>query len=77
MSVLVSPEDSQTSVLLSQGTFSWQGPDDPKEGETESGAANGSLLLHSLDLHITKVQSVNTQHKSMTFLSALCSPAEL
>lgn len=60
MSVLVSPEDSQTSVLLSQGTFSWQGPDSPnqnKEEETETGAAKGSLLLHSLNLHITKVQA--------------------
>ncbi|XP_054865638.1 ATP-binding cassette sub-family C member 10 isoform X2 [Amphiprion ocellaris] len=54
---LVSPEDSQTSVLLSQGTFSWQGPnscDQNKEGETETGAAKGSLQLHSLNLHITK-----------------------
>ncbi|XP_070712711.1 ATP-binding cassette sub-family C member 10 [Pempheris klunzingeri] len=54
---LVSPEDSQTSVLLSQGKFSWQGPDSPdrdKEGETESGGAKGSLLLHGLSLHITK-----------------------
>ncbi|XP_008282467.1 multidrug resistance-associated protein 7 [Stegastes partitus] len=53
---LVSPEDSQTSVLLSQGTFSWQGPnscDQNKEGETET-AAKGSLQLHSLNLHITK-----------------------
>ncbi|XP_034739863.1 multidrug resistance-associated protein 7 [Etheostoma cragini] len=40
---LVSPEDSQTSILLSQGTFSWQGPD-----------AEGSLQLHGLTLHITK-----------------------
>ncbi|XP_071359815.1 ATP-binding cassette sub-family C member 10 isoform X2 [Trachinotus anak] len=54
---LVSPEDSETSVLLSQGTFSWQkpgGPDQSKEGEAETGAAKGSLLLHSLNLHITK-----------------------
>ncbi|KAM9362938.1 ATP-binding cassette sub-family C member 10 [Symphorus nematophorus] len=51
---LVSPEDSQTSVLLSQGTFSWQGPDSPREGETETAAAKGSLLLNSLNLHITK-----------------------
>ncbi|XP_078129766.1 ATP-binding cassette sub-family C member 10 isoform X1 [Sander vitreus] len=54
---LVSPEDSQTSILLSQGTFSWQGPDGPnqkKEGENETRAAEGSLLLHGLTLHITK-----------------------
>ncbi|XP_040892605.1 ATP-binding cassette sub-family C member 10 isoform X2 [Toxotes jaculatrix] len=54
---LVSPEDSQTSVLLSQGTFSWQGPGGPDqntEGEAETGATKGSLQLHSLNLHITK-----------------------
>ncbi|XP_054459670.1 ATP-binding cassette sub-family C member 10 [Anoplopoma fimbria] len=54
---LVTPEDSQTSILLSQGTFSWQGPDglnQNKEGETDPGAAKGSLLLHGLTLHITK-----------------------
>ncbi|KAK2817485.1 hypothetical protein Q5P01_025676 [Channa striata] len=49
---LVSPEDGRTSVLLSRGTFSWQGPNN--ECETENGAAKGSLLLHSLNLHITK-----------------------
>ncbi|XP_068607504.1 ATP-binding cassette sub-family C member 10 [Brachionichthys hirsutus] len=49
---LVSPEDIQTSVLLSRGTFSWQGPNDPKEVETR--AAKGSLLLRGLNLHITK-----------------------
>lgn len=60
LSVPVSPEGSQTSVLLSQGTFSWQGPDSPnKEGETETGA-KGSLLLHSLNLHITKVRATNS-----------------
>ncbi|XP_055365356.1 ATP-binding cassette sub-family C member 10 isoform X2 [Betta splendens] len=47
---LVSPEDSQTSILLSRGSFSWQEPD----GETETTSAKGSLLLHSLSLHITK-----------------------
>uniref|UniRef100_A0A665UDL7 ATP-binding cassette sub-family C member 10 n=1 Tax=Echeneis naucrates TaxID=173247 RepID=A0A665UDL7_ECHNA len=56
---LVSPEDSQTSVLLSQGTFSWQSPGAPdpsKEGEaeTETETTKGSLMLHSLNLHITK-----------------------
>ncbi|GAA6230797.1 multidrug resistance-associated protein 7-like [Lates japonicus] len=54
---LVSPEDSQTSLLLNQGAFSWQrpgGPDQNEGGETETGAAKGSLLLHGLDLHITK-----------------------
>ncbi|KAK2918532.1 ATP-binding cassette sub-family C member 10 [Channa argus] len=49
---LVSPEDGQTSVLLSRGTFSWQGPN--TEGETENGLSKGSLILHSLNLHITK-----------------------
>lgn len=54
----VSPEDTQTSVLMSRGTFTWQGPDGTDqlgEGDTESGAAKGSLLLHSLNLHITMV----------------------
>lgn len=51
----MSPEDSQTSLLFNQGTFAWQGPDSPKDGETERGAAKGSLQLHSLNLHITKV----------------------
>ncbi|XP_006806226.1 multidrug resistance-associated protein 7 [Neolamprologus brichardi] len=50
---LVSPEDSQTSVLLSQGSFSWQEPSSPNE-EEESGGAKGSLQLHSLNLNITK-----------------------
>lgn len=52
----VSPEDSQTSVLLSQGSFSWQEPSSPNE-EEESGGAKGSLQLHSLNLNITKVQA--------------------
>ncbi|XP_053191606.1 ATP-binding cassette sub-family C member 10 isoform X2 [Scomber japonicus] len=51
---LVSPEDSQTSVLLNQGKFSWQQLDENKERETDSGAAKGSLQLHNLNLHITK-----------------------
>ncbi|CAJ1054159.1 hypothetical protein L3Q82_020045%2C partial [Xyrichtys novacula] len=58
---LVTPEDAQTSVLLSQGKFSWQGPDSPNQNQNQnhqresgSGAAKGGLLLHSLDLHITK-----------------------
>ncbi|XP_062293834.1 ATP-binding cassette sub-family C member 10 isoform X2 [Scomber scombrus] len=51
---LVSPEDSQTSVLFNQGKFSWQQLDENKERETESGAAKGSLQLHNLNLHITK-----------------------
>ncbi|XP_068583608.1 LOW QUALITY PROTEIN: ATP-binding cassette sub-family C member 10 [Cebidichthys violaceus] len=49
---LVSPEDSRTSILLSQGTFSWQGPDGDRG--SEAGAAEGSLLLHGLTLHVTK-----------------------
>lgn len=51
---LVSPEDSQTSVLLNQATFSWQRPDQCKDRETERGQAKGSLLIHGLNLHITK-----------------------
>ncbi|XP_074543333.1 ATP-binding cassette sub-family C member 10 [Halichoeres trimaculatus] len=54
---LVTPEDSQTSILLSQGRFSWQGPDALNQNnsrESESGPAKGSLVLHSLNLHITK-----------------------
>ncbi|XP_029284201.1 LOW QUALITY PROTEIN: multidrug resistance-associated protein 7 [Cottoperca gobio] len=53
---LVCPENSQTSILMSQGKFSWHDPDAPnqnKEGETEA-AAEGSLMLHSLTLHVTK-----------------------
>lgn len=73
--VTVSPEDSQTSVLLNQGTFSWQGPDSPTDGETGRGAAKGSLQLHSLNLHITKVRSV-CQHITASMLFVL-SPAEL
>lgn len=44
----LSPEDNQTSILLSHGTFSWQGPDVPK------GSGTGSLLLHNLNLQVTK-----------------------
>ncbi|XP_047433724.1 ATP-binding cassette sub-family C member 10 [Mugil cephalus] len=54
---LVSPEDSQTSVLLNQGTFSWEAPNtnEPnREGRTETGAGKGSLQLHSLNLHVAK-----------------------
>uniref|UniRef100_A0A4W6DUG8 ATP-binding cassette sub-family C member 10 n=1 Tax=Lates calcarifer TaxID=8187 RepID=A0A4W6DUG8_LATCA len=54
---LVSPEDSHTSLLLNQGTFSWQRPGSPDQnegGESETAAAKGSLLLHGLSLHITK-----------------------
>ncbi|CAN9510715.1 unnamed protein product [Ophioblennius macclurei] len=50
---LVSPENDQTSLLLSQASFSWEGPNVlHKEGG--GGAAKGSLLLHSLNLHISK-----------------------
>ncbi|XP_033985639.1 multidrug resistance-associated protein 7 isoform X2 [Trematomus bernacchii] len=54
---LVSPEDGQTSILMSQGTFSWQDPDGPDQNEdrgTDPGESKGSLRLHSLSLHITK-----------------------
>uniref|UniRef100_A0A8C2YX69 ATP-binding cassette, sub-family C (CFTR/MRP), member 10 n=1 Tax=Cyclopterus lumpus TaxID=8103 RepID=A0A8C2YX69_CYCLU len=48
---LVSPEDSETSILLSQGSFSWQGPDglNPNK-EGEAAAAKGGLQLHGLTL---------------------------
>ncbi|XP_074487313.1 ATP-binding cassette sub-family C member 10-like [Sebastes fasciatus] len=75
---LVSPEDSQTSILLSQGKFSWQEPDGPdqnQEGGTEPGSAKGSLLLHSLSLHITKGSLVVVVGKvgcgKSSFLAAL------
>ncbi|KAM9856926.1 ATP-binding cassette sub-family C member 10 [Aulostomus maculatus] len=48
---LVSPEDSQTSVLLRQATFSWHGPQIPERNTEEQ---TGSSLLQNLDLHITK-----------------------
>ncbi|XP_071060267.1 LOW QUALITY PROTEIN: ATP-binding cassette sub-family C member 10 [Pseudochaenichthys georgianus] len=54
---LVSPEDGQTSVLMSQGTFSWLDPDGPDQNEdrgADPGESKGSLRLHSLSLHITK-----------------------
>uniref|UniRef100_A0A3Q2NT33 ATP-binding cassette sub-family C member 10 n=1 Tax=Fundulus heteroclitus TaxID=8078 RepID=A0A3Q2NT33_FUNHE len=52
---LVSSEDiSQTAILLSNGTFSWQGPDGSEVGESESEVGKGSLLLHSLNLRVTK-----------------------
>ncbi|MEQ2262443.1 hypothetical protein XENORESO_012119 [Xenotaenia resolanae] len=51
----VSSEDiHHTSILLSQGTFSWQGSDCREVGETENEVGKGSLLLHSLNLHVTK-----------------------
>ncbi|MED6239552.1 hypothetical protein ATANTOWER_007864, partial [Ataeniobius toweri] len=52
---LVSSEDiHHTSILLSQGTFSWQVSDCREVGETENEVGKGSLLLHSLNLHVTK-----------------------
>lgn len=52
---LVSSEDiSQTSILLSQGTFSWQASDGSEVGETGNYVGKGSLLLHNLNLHVTK-----------------------
>ncbi|XP_021423640.2 multidrug resistance-associated protein 7 [Oncorhynchus mykiss] len=55
----VAPEDPQDTIVMSQGTFSWQGPggpDQPTEGDTgsETESTKGSLLLHSLNLTITK-----------------------
>ncbi|KAM6939603.1 ATP-binding cassette sub-family C member 10 [Xenentodon cancila] len=51
---LISPEESHTSVLMSQGTFSWLGSNNLTEEGTEITAARGSLQLHSLNLHVTK-----------------------
>uniref|UniRef100_A0A1A8UY92 ATP-binding cassette sub-family C member 10 n=1 Tax=Nothobranchius furzeri TaxID=105023 RepID=A0A1A8UY92_NOTFU len=51
---LMSPEDNQTSVLLSRGTFSWQGPDDGNECGPDGGVGKQSLLLHNLNLRVTK-----------------------
>ncbi|XP_041696295.2 ATP-binding cassette sub-family C member 10-like [Coregonus clupeaformis] len=55
----VDPEDPLDTIVMSQGTFSWQGPggpDHPTEGDTgsETESPKGSLLLHSLNLTITK-----------------------
>ncbi|CAL8351305.1 unnamed protein product [Boreogadus saida] len=58
---LAAPEDQQTSVLLSEGSFSWLGlggtggsdPPGPRRDEG-SGEGSGSLLLHALDLSIPK-----------------------
>ncbi|XP_061536277.1 ATP-binding cassette sub-family C member 10 isoform X4 [Phycodurus eques] len=50
---LVWPEDEHTAVLLSQGTFSWQGLQGDAEGE--HGAPSGHMqLLHNLNLNIRK-----------------------
>ncbi|KAM9770720.1 ATP-binding cassette sub-family C member 10 [Menidia menidia] len=52
---LMTPEDSQTSILLNQGAFSWTRPPgstDPEAAET--GAAKESLQLHSLTLHVAQ-----------------------
>uniref|UniRef100_A0A668AHU6 ATP-binding cassette, sub-family C (CFTR/MRP), member 10 n=1 Tax=Myripristis murdjan TaxID=586833 RepID=A0A668AHU6_9TELE len=54
-------EDPQSSVLLSRASFSWQacdGPSRPAGGDTEAGAARGSLLLHGLSLSIPEVCAV-------------------
>uniref|UniRef100_A0A8D3BNZ2 ATP-binding cassette, sub-family C (CFTR/MRP), member 10 n=1 Tax=Scophthalmus maximus TaxID=52904 RepID=A0A8D3BNZ2_SCOMX len=41
---LVSPEDDRTSVLLSQGTFSWQRPDGPDQNQSRR-VLQGSLVV--------------------------------
>ncbi|KAK7930093.1 hypothetical protein WMY93_006488 [Mugilogobius chulae] len=57
---LVCPEDDQTCILLNQGTFSWQSPDQDQDLSRDSGRdgserkAKGSLLLQGLNLHVTK-----------------------
>ncbi|XP_014031660.1 ATP-binding cassette sub-family C member 10 isoform X2 [Salmo salar] len=51
----VAPEDPQDTIVMSQGIFSWQGPGGPGHptgSDTES--PKGSLMLHSLNLSITK-----------------------
>lgn len=60
LQLTVASEDPQDTIVMSQGTFSWQGPggpDHPTEGDTgsETESTKGSLLLHSLNLTITKV----------------------
>ncbi|KAL1005984.1 hypothetical protein UPYG_G00066440 [Umbra pygmaea] len=55
----VAPEDPQDTIVINQGTFSWQGPgraDHTPDGERNGDARSpgGSLLLHSLDLTFTK-----------------------
>lgn len=47
-------------MLLSQGTFSWRGPELDPGPPSEGGAAEGSLLLHTLNLHIHKVAASKT-----------------
>ncbi|XP_077426239.1 ATP-binding cassette sub-family C member 10 isoform X2 [Vanacampus margaritifer] len=50
---LVWPEDNHTAVLLSRGTFSWQGPQG--DIEAEDGAPCGRLLLlQNLNLNVRK-----------------------
>uniref|UniRef100_A0AAQ4QG79 ATP-binding cassette, sub-family C (CFTR/MRP), member 10 n=1 Tax=Gasterosteus aculeatus aculeatus TaxID=481459 RepID=A0AAQ4QG79_GASAC len=50
---VVSPEDGETAILLSQGTFSWQGPEGPPL-DKEGGATGSLLLLQGLTLHVAK-----------------------
>ncbi|XP_037327748.2 ATP-binding cassette sub-family C member 10 [Pungitius pungitius] len=49
---VVPPEDGETAILLSQGTFSWRGPEGPPPDK--EGGATGSLLLRGLNLHVAK-----------------------
>ncbi|KAJ0033464.1 hypothetical protein NQD34_000571 [Periophthalmus magnuspinnatus] len=53
---LVCPEDDQTCVLLNQGTFSWQSPDQNQDhgSERPERETKGSLILQGLNLHVTK-----------------------
>ncbi|XP_077460374.1 ATP-binding cassette sub-family C member 10 isoform X2 [Stigmatopora argus] len=48
---LVWPDDDDTAVLLSRGTFSWQGPQEDTPRDAHSGRL---LLLHNLNLNIRK-----------------------
>lgn len=53
----VTPEDPEASVVIGQGTFSWQDGsslDHPAEQEGEAGSPSGHLLLQDLHLRVTK-----------------------
>lgn len=72
---LMSPEDDQTCVLFNHGTFSWAIPDQDRDREGSEREAKGSLLLHGLNLHITKGSLVVVVGKvgcgKSSFLAAL------
>uniref|UniRef100_A0A8C5GM19 ATP-binding cassette, sub-family C (CFTR/MRP), member 10 n=1 Tax=Gouania willdenowi TaxID=441366 RepID=A0A8C5GM19_GOUWI len=66
----IRPEDSQTCILLSQGTFSWESPN--SHNQTQEGR---SLLLHNLNLHVTKVQVmsyISVSQSGVILLTPIC-----